>query len=222
VRLLATKCRPGVCDVICCYTERFADGEAAASTEPHNNDSVSSNTFLHTAVIIIVLIACLTSLVLFAIAVHLRRRGDVLQPLCNQTTKVEAGRTATVVVSGQTLECVGLLTPSSYGHANKNSKPPSSSPARARLDSEHHPSTARGSKHLSVPPYRRPIWALPPPPPPPPSSAVDDAFSEFTSTFAVFPSTDNDNTDHDDDHDDDDDDDELRTLGQPHHSTDII
>jgi len=199
---------------VCDYTERFATGEAAAVTEPRNNDGVSSNTFLPTAAVIIVLTACLTLLVLFAVAVYLRRRGHVLQPLCSQTSKLEASGTSTVVVSGQTLECAGLLTSSSYGDANKTSKPPSSSPATARLDSEHHPSTARGPKHLRVPPYRRPIWALPPPPPPPPSSAVDDAFSEFTSTFAVFPSTDNDN-------DDDDDDDELRTLGQRHHGADI-
>ena len=180
--------------MVCCYTERFAGGEA----KRHVKVSVSNYTFLPTIVAIIV-ITGLASLTLLAVAIHRRQRGGALQPHCSRINKIQTfGTAAGAVDGGQTLESAGLLPRSSYGLSNQMSKAPLSPvdrklplPAAATQDSRHHPSAVRGTRHCCAPPYRPPIWALSPPPPPPPSSVVDDVFSEYASTIAVFPPTDN-------------------------------
>jgi len=194
-------------------TEWSAGDEDALSEKRYDKDSINNDTFLSTVVVVMVVFTGLASLALLAFAVHRSQRGGTLQPLCSRTTKVEAGGTA----AGQTLESIGMLPRSSHGKQNRRGKPPPPPPLpldrilptrpAETTNSRHHPSTVQGPSNLGAPPCPLPGWALPPPPPaPPPSSVVDDAFSEFASTFAVFPSTDN------DDDDDDDDDDQLRAA----------
>jgi len=190
--------------VLCCViAERSAGDQVARGVKRYDNHTTSNDAFLPTLVVVMVVVTGLASLALLAFAVHRRQLAGALQPPCSRTTKAAPGGTAPgVVIGGQTSESLGLLPQPSC----EPNRPSPAVRAAELVVRGHQSSTFQGPSNFSALPYTLPVWAVPPPPAPPPSCAADDAVSELASTFAVFPSTDNDYDYYDDD------DDELRTA----------
>jgi len=170
----------------CVCPERFAADGARSTERQHYNDDnyYYDNTFLPVGVSVVVVVG-LALAALLAFAVRRCQRGAVLEPPCS--AKVDAEGAPVLGGGRRALEAARLL-PRSAHH-----RPPADRRVPPPALPYHRSAAVRQPRRLGVQPsHRHPTRAVPSPPPPPPPSAaaVDDAFSEYASTFAVSRSSD--------------------------------